>query len=540
MKRFPPHVWLFALMLAFITSLPYLVGIISSPEGWRYSGAPAVPAGTQVDFNSHMAKMWQGYRGQWNYHLLFTHEEHAGIPLVQGFYIVLGALASLTPFSLPLVYHIVRFGLTVGMVLAIWTFACHFFEKSSDRWIATLFGTIVGGWSWLLLFISPEMTRQVSPIEFWLSDAFNLLGALYMPHFAAAIILQIVAVLAFERWVRTPSSPRRELIILTLALAAESIIQPYVVLLFAPLFIILTAYYVFSARRLSWRRAVWLIIPLSVHGVLVVYQYLAITADPVWSNFTDQNKTLSPLVTYYILGYLPLIIPIMLGARFFMVDTADDLWWLPILWVALVAALLYAPFPTQRRYLLGVQTPLAVMAAYGWTRVILQRLRPQRRPLLTVTNILLACVALAGIVVQNVAATANPLKNTAVFYQPDELSGYAWLQRETTGRDDVILTTFDSSGQGSGGRLVAATGQRVFIGHWFETANFEEKMTQVRRFYEAETSDDWRRDFLNEIGAVYIWYDDYARVLGDWNLAEADYLEAVFSSETVTIYRVMQ
>jgi uncharacterized membrane protein len=88
--------------------------------------------------------------------------------------------------------------------------------------------------------------------------------------------------------------------------------------------------------------------------------------------------------------------------------------------------------------------------------------------------------------------------------------------------------------------LVAATGQRVFIGHWFETANFEEKMAQVRRFYAATTSDDWRRDFLNEIGAVYVWYDDHARASGDWNPAEADYLESVFSSETVTIYRVVQ
>lgn len=551
MKRFPARVWLFALLLAGITSLPYAVGLLIAPEGWVYSGAPAAPTGTQVDFNSHMAKMWQGRRGQWDYRLLFTHEDHIGIPLVQGFYVALGSLASVTPFSLPLVYHTARFLLTTGMALAIWAFASYFFEQPGERWLATLFATIAGGWSWLLLFISPVMTQQVSPIEFWLSDAFNLLGALYMPHFAAAIILQIVVILSFETWARTPmhgGEPngtnvkrlvnQRPLIILTLALAAESIVQPYVILLLTPLLVILTAYHVLSARRLSLRQALWLTIPLGIHAALIVYQYATMSADPVWANFTDQNKTLSPLATYYLLGYLPFIIPIMFGARAFILDAADDRWWLPILWVSLVAVLLYAPFPTQRRYLLGVQTPLAMMAAYGWARGVLPRLRPRRRALLTIVYVALASMALLGIIGANVAAMANPARNKLVFYQPDELLAYTWLQRESTGRNDAVLTTFDATGQGSGGRLVATTGQRVFIGHWFETADFENKAAQVRYFYDTATSDDWRREFLNDTGIVYIWYDEYARAAGDWNPATADYLEAVFASDTVTIYRV--
>jgi len=539
--RFPRSVWLFALFLATLTSLPYLVGLLSTPDGWRYSGAPAVPVGVQVDYNSHLAKMWQGSRGQWDYHLLFTHEPHRGIFPVQGFYVALGTLASITPFGLPAIYHIVRFLLTVSMVLAIWAFACRFFEKSSERWLALLFATIVGGWSWLLLFIDPVMAASMSPIEFWLSDAFNLLGALYMPHFAAAVTLQIVIALTYDSWVRNSGEMvnRARLIILTLALAVESIIQPYVVLLLVPLLLILTAYHVFSAKRLSWRRALWLLIPLGIHVGLVAYQYLAISSDPVWATFTAQNNTLSPLVTYYLLGYLPFLIPIIPGARVFMLDTADDRWWLPILWVALVAMLLYAPFPTQRRYLLGVQTPLAVLAAYGWSRAILPRLSRPHRPLLTIVYMALASVALVGMVVANIASIASPRDNAEVYYQPDELLGYAWLARESPNVDDLILTTFDLSGQGSGGRLVAATGRRVFIGHWYETANFTEKVGQVRQFYDTNTPDSWRRDFLIKIGAVYIWYDDYARAVGDWNPAMADYLEALFASDTVTIYKVL-
>jgi hypothetical protein len=368
-----------------------------------------------------------------------------------------------------------------------------------------------------------------------------------MPHFAVAIILQIMIVLSYEKWIRLPNTDTalkrarwRSLAILTLALAADSIVQPYVVLLFVPLLVILTAYHVFSARRLTWRQALWLLIPLGIHALLVAYQYLTISADPVWASFTDQNQTLSPLVTYYLLGYLPFIIPIALGARQFMLDTSDDHWWLPILWVGLVTVLLYAPFPTQRRYLLGVQTPLAVLAAYGWSRSILPRLKPRRRPLLTTLYLALGSVALVGIISANVTAMKNPSRNKQVFYQPDELLGYAWLLRETTGRNDVVLTTFDTTGQGSGGRLVAATGQRVFVGHWFETIDFENKVAQVRHFYDPATPDGWRREFLNDIGAVYVWYDDYARATGDWDPSTASYLEPVFTSDTVTIYQVIE
>jgi len=101
----------------------------------------------------------------------------------------------------------------------------------------------------------------------------------------------------------------------------------------------------------------------------------------------------------------------------------------------------------------------------------------------------------------------------------------------------VVLTTFEQ-GRGSGGRLVVATGQRVFMGHGFETVDLDNKVAQIHQFYDPATPDDWRRDFLRRIGAVYVWYDDYAREIGSWDPAQASYLKPGFLSDTVTIYRV--
>jgi uncharacterized membrane protein len=220
-----------------------------------------------------------------------------------------------------------------------------------------------------------------------------------------------------------------------------------------------------------------------------------------------------------------------------MGEAADDRWWMPILWVALVAVLLYAPFPTQRRYLLGMQTPLAVLAAFGWSRTILPRFKVKRRPLVTIIYFTVASIALIAIIAVNTISLSKPEKSLTAFYQPNEVQGFTWLREHAT-ENDLVLTTFDQNGKDSGNRVVAATGLRVFIGHWIETAHFEDKMSQIKQFYETSTTDDWRRDFLKETHATYIWYDESARQLGKWNPADASYLKPVFTSNSVVIYQV--
>jgi hypothetical protein len=310
-------------------------------------------------------------------------------------------------------------------------------------------------------------------------------------------------------------------------------------LLSVPLFVMLTAYYVFSAKSLSWQKALWLIIAFVVHVGLIGYQYLAINnGDAVWREFSAQNITQSPDVIYYILGYLPFIIPIVAGIYVFAVDKPDHRWWLPLLWVLIVASLLYAPIPTQRRYLLGVQTPLAALAAYSWIRGVMPRFNRRLRPLVTGVYITFAAIASALMIVGNIAALAKPYAANSPFYSPDELAGYTWLQREAN-RNDLVLTTLDLNGQGSGGRLVSAVGQRVFIGHWIETIDFTAKVNELRMFYDPLTADDWRETFLRDTGVIYVWYDDYARALGDWDPTNVAYLETVFTAGDVTIFRVI-
>ncbi len=536
MKQFPRNLWLFAILVAIVTTIPYLVGIFFTPDGWVYHGSLPIPGGFTVDYNSHMAKMWQGARGDWDYRLLFTHEDHIGLNGVQGFYVALGAISSLFSLSFPVVYHLARIILIIALVFALWRFAARFFTSSRECWIVLLLGTVAAGWSWVLL-IFPSLTAEVSPIEFWLFDAFTILAMIYMPHFVAAILLQIVAFLALDAWL-SRGGGWRALTIMTFALQLDAFIQPYAAPVLVMLVILLGAYHTFSAKTLHWRRAIKLALPLFGYGVVVLAQYVAMQADPIWADFVSQNITASPNILFYIFGYAPFIIPILFGARHFLLgEKQDDIWWLPLFWLFLVAALLYAPLPTQRRYLLGVQTPLAVLAAYGWAKVLLPRFSERYQAVVFSIYILFAALAPLALILFNTVQLSEDAKPLQVYSSPDEVAAYMWVQQNTEPYA-LFLTTFDWSGSGSGGKLVAMTGRRAFLGHWIETARFDDKIAQAQRFYNAATSDEWRQNFLEEIGADYLWYSDFERAWGEWNPADADYLTPVFTKGTVTIYAV--
>ena len=50
LKRSPLTVWVFALFIALLTTLPHIIALMNTPQGWQYSGALPVPAGFRVDF----------------------------------------------------------------------------------------------------------------------------------------------------------------------------------------------------------------------------------------------------------------------------------------------------------------------------------------------------------------------------------------------------------------------------------------------------------------------------------------------------------
>lgn len=542
MREWRIGVRVYAVIIALLLSLPAFSASLNTPQQGHYTGALIAPSGFQVDYYSHMAKFWHGARGDWAYRLLFTTEPHEGLPGVQSFYVLLGTLSRNPPYDFPLLYHAARFVFNVLLIMALGEFIVRFFHKSQERWVSLIFTTLVTGWGWLMYALLPALTVPDAPIEFWLMDAYHLMGGLFMPHFSAAALLQLLTVMLLDDWRQKGGLGR--IALLTLVMAVNAIVQPYIVLLMLPL-VTLYAFYtlVFLPYRagepIEWR-ILWLAVPMAAQGVIAIAQYLALTSDPVWRSFTGQNITLSPSPIHYLFGYAPFLIPIFItfialirrkAVRWPAKEQAH--WLIPILWGVGVLLLVYLPFPTQRRYLLGVQSALSVLAAWGWLRFIMPRFG-RRRWVVTLVYVVISMIAIIMMVALNTAGL-NPQAHPEAYVNADEQQAADWI-RANTPQNAHLLTVLDNTGQGSGGRVVWLTGRTVYLGHWIETADFAAKVQALREFYSLQNSDAARQVFLEDNGIDVIWYDQAALLMGDWSPAEADFLVPVFTSDTVTLY----
>ncbi|MEP7287642.1 MAG: hypothetical protein ABI947_17955, partial [Chloroflexota bacterium] len=501
--KIPRRVWLLALAFAALTTLPYLVALFSAPHGTTFSGVFPLNA---VDYNSHLAKMQQGMQGAWLYQLLFTAEPHPPI-LLQTFYIALGHLARWTGLSLDLVYHLSRIVFSALLVPSIWIVMRRFLSESLAWW-ALLLSLFSGGLSWLLLFINPAITGQISPIEFWLLDAYTFLAAFVSPHFAAGMVLLALAFAALDDWTETGAG--RSLIGLFLAGIGIALLQPFHLLLLDTTLVLVAVWRMWHKRLVWWQGIVGLTLIGVSHAALVGYDLLMFQ-QPIWRSFSEQNITLSPPPIFYVLGYAPILLPAV-GGIGLALRRRDERWLVPALWVLLVSVLVYAPLATQRRFTLGIQIPLAMLATYALSNMatFLARRRIKRSGLLRLLYGALAMMSTLLVLFWLLGTTRNTQNHD--LYIPDETRvAWQWIT-DNTAPNSLFLSAF-----GSGGGIAGRTGRHVVLGHWIETAYYLDKQSAVQKFFSAETDISWRLAFLKDQRVDYIWYSDQERTLGNFD-----------------------
>ena len=107
-------VW--SLIILLFVTLPHIYGsMISTPDN-QYSG---FVIGVE-DGNSYLAKMRQGYSGNWLFHLTYTSEDHPRA-LFFGQYLLLGNLARTFDINLQLM---LRLGWAAGLLFELVSFYC--------------------------------------------------------------------------------------------------------------------------------------------------------------------------------------------------------------------------------------------------------------------------------------------------------------------------------------------------------------------------------------------------------------------------------
>jgi hypothetical protein len=530
-----------AVVVVAVSCLPYLVGYLFTPPG-RVFGGFVLDA---VDSNTYLAKMQQGAQGHWKAVLLHTPEDHPALRLYV-FYLALGHLAAWLGLPLIVVYHAARAACGLILLIGLYIFMSLFLESRRVRWVAYLLAAIGSGVGWLIILVAGNPTLGgVSPLDFWLMEAYVFFTLFLFPQSALAMALLMGTLGGMVKFFERDGGWWPWLFALGCGLALV-LLNPYVLVVTG---VVLGGYWLavwISRRRLPWREAV----ALAALGVLLAppmaYYALQFNSHPVWLSFLSQDIVPSPPVWYYMAGY-GLVFLLALPGAWYVLRRRNERQLMLIIWPAVILLVSYLPFSGQRRMIFGGVIPLAALAAIGLMIIVvpwIQRSQlgsklaargySQERLGALIISLSVALSSLSNLLLV-AGSTLSVASGAPGITQPVAVEeAVAWLGEHST-LDDVTLSSYQV-----GNVIPARIGRRVVWGHWDETAFFDQKKTDVTAFFDGATSDEERQAFLRRYGVDYVFYGPAERELGSFDLLAVSYLQPIFSTNQVTIYQVMR
>lgn len=480
-------VW--SLFVVALTLVPYLNAAVNAPAGYTFSGLLVDP----WDGNTYLAKMRQGYAGEWLFRLPFTSEDQDGI-FVYTFYLGLGHLARLTGLPLIGLYHGVRVLSGLILLLTLYRLAA---ELTADQ-VARRWAFGLGAFASGLGFFSLLAGHHTS-VDLRVPEANTFLSILTNPHFPLSFALEVGAILSVLGCAgnhaptdRAGGNRRRWIGVLALAVALV-LVAPYL----APaVWIAIGGALLVSRRRLRGdRRRRWYwwaavgraALLVGVMTPFLLYDFIISSRNPAIASWSAQALMASPGVLSYVLGF-GILLPLAVVGAVKVWRDEHPVGWALLFWIGAISILVYAPSQLQRRFVAGVHVPLAVLAGIGLAALLAHVARwfnvPGghrastgrwvRRGLLSVvhvltvpTNVMLVVFLLAG-----------PNQVGAYTYLTEgESAALRWLDEHTT-PESVVLAPPKLSNL-----IPGRTGARVVYGHPMETIDAAHKKREVEAYY---------------------------------------------------------
>lgn len=506
-----------------ITCLPYLFGLALSTPEQQFSG---FILGIE-DANSYLAKMRLGAEGGWLFYLPYTPEPHNGAYLFT-FHLLLGKISRWSGLAPSLTYHLARLIFSLGLLFTIYIFIAYFIPDIVRRRLAFLLVGLGSGLGWLLT-LTGLAARLGLPLDLYVPEGFVFLVLLHLPHVALAESLLFWGILLTlhswqtNRWVFTLWAGCA---LLVMTLIAAFYIAVFAAVLGVTWLILLIR---IGPKFQVWRTLAKIIIPILMTAPVLLYDAYTFITNPIFAVWNQQNIILSPPIWHYGFAYGLLLIPAIYGVRQSFAQAEPLKRWLLVVWCLIFPILVYLPFNLQRRLVVGVQVPLAILATSGFFALYQKFIPPHRHTLarnltifsFSLTNLLLLLGSFLIILGQS-----PPL-----FHPTAHLEAMHWLAARSQG--EVVIAAYDT-----GNLLPAYANVRAFVGHGPETIYSGAKQAQVEQFFSDAVADTWRLNLLHHFNVRYVYYGPNERALGDFSPQEALYLQEIYQQDGIQIFRV--
>ena len=510
---------LVTLILVVFVSLPYVYAFQSASPNYVFGGFLLNP----LDGNTYLAKLYQGWRGDWRFTLPYVAEPGQG-GYVYMFYIILGNLARWTGISTLWMYHLARMVGAVLLAVALYRFLICPLDARARPFAIFVLALFGSGLGWLA-FPFGAFTS-----DFWVAEAYPFLSAYANPHFVLGLVLLLWLL---DRAI-SPSPRQGALILLSLLLA---LVNPFCIVIALLALGGLAAWDFWllwrspgSVPQLAAKPGLISRLPASFSPLLwtfvgaaplLLYTFWIMNTDPVFSGWNAQNLTPSPPLWDLLLSLSPVLLLAAAGA-WLAFKRSERRARLMAAWLVLDLLLLYLPLDLQRRLMTGLFIPVVGLAGIGienWMQT------DQRRARLALTATLVLALP-TNLIVLLAAFSGIQSHNSLLYLQRSEAQALVWIEQNTPPHA-LILAAPDT-----GLWIPAHTGRRVIYGHPFETVNAEQEKAVLTQFFNGALPD--AAGFLAERRVDYIFYGPREQALGE--LPSLSGWQTVYQADGVTIY----
>ena len=499
-----------AIILIFLLMItaPYLYAANSSDEGKVFGGFLLNP----IDGNSYLAKMRQGYEGNWMFTLPYTKDPGEGTA-INLYYLFLGHVSRFMSWSLIFTFHLARVLGAFLLSLVTYRLFRTIFAEANSRLIVFALAVLGSGLGWAAaafgLFTS----------DFWVAEAYPFLASFANAHFPFGLALQIGLL--------TPLFGEKSIGwrfggFTFLVAALLSIVYPFGWVVT----VAVTAGWVawLYSKRMAWHHELARWIYMVIGGApYLFYSSWVVNNHPVLAQWNAQNFTPAPSLVDLIVSLSPALLLAVWGMVivFRRIDSDKTAQYLPI-WIITGLLIMYLPLNLQRRLISGLYIPIAGLSVFALLILHSARLKRLAVLLLIIFSLPTNLLILAG----EIRAVQD--KDPGIYVYTDELAAFDWLEINAA-RHSLVIAAPET------GLLVPAyTSERVIYGHPFETVNAEARLNEVRDFYSGGVSTEEASHLLDSEGVDYIFYGPREKELG--TLPALNNWEIVFEEGEVQIF----
>jgi hypothetical protein len=526
--------WIFVLLwsalVVLLANIPYIYGYAIAPADKVFMG----DARSFIDTNTYLAWIHQAADGHLLFKNVYTTEPHSRM-LFHPLFALLGLISGFTGLSAITVHSLSRILFGFSLLAFCYHFISLFMEGEFNRSLAFIMVSLSGGFAWLKFFPTVNAIPEAWFLTGWVEG--NTFYSIYsLPLFSASILMLLAVFYLMIRAFETGK--------LSFSLWAGVVsfvlisTHPYDALIIYPViasYAVIKYFISKDASKLMGEVKSFGVMFL-VSALSPLYNFWASLVNPVFREWAwSAAVTLSPGFIWYILFYGFLSALLLFGAMRIFTDINSPLFHRRLflaVWAFAVPFLIFAPLPFQRRLIEGVHVPIAILATIG-AIFLFGKLKLNVR----IASAALIVLLIPGSLVllsNDMAYLKQNSENQSVagFLDKDIYDAMKWLEANTE-RDDIVLADYEL-----GNYVPAISGNVVYIGHSPETINFWGKWSLVKNFFNADTDDKFRKEFLRVSGTKYIIYSWKERKLGGFDPFGAPYLQVVHRSPSTSVFLV--